>query len=357
MNSKSIELLLFQLAEAFSRSRGNIYSNEKKENHFEDLHKLYSAIKESNYNSLAGNDLITHFYLLDYIFKGLEYLDNSTLNIVPYEIISCLELALEDWLDTSNLIVVTSLSNRNLDFYFEAVYTKDYIDNLNSYIDSKYNLTIRDRLIRIGLPKVLSRDYLSMVALYHELGHFVDKEFKISEKIFLDRFGYKSVYNESEIKFLNHQQEYFADLFASQYINDASSLFLSHITINDNESNSHPSTSVRVETVDKFLQNRDCQELTQFNIVLSASGLEELKIRHNAVELTGSQLLELIPQDFFEKESLHYVFKLGWEFWKDSENNILKEFELRQRFQIINNLIEKSISNYFIVTKWKGLNP
>jgi len=99
MDYKSIELQILQLEESFSKSRSNIYSDPKKQTHFDELHILFKAIKKSDYKHFDLLNLQNHFFLLNYIFKGLEYLDNSTLNIIPYEIISCLEYALEDWID------------------------------------------------------------------------------------------------------------------------------------------------------------------------------------------------------------------------------------------------------------------
>ncbi|MCB0744016.1 MAG: hypothetical protein KDC67_08940, partial [Ignavibacteriae bacterium] len=156
------------MEEAFSKSRSNIYSDHKKENHFKELHNLFCAIKESDYKLFSQNDLSAHFDLITYIFKGLEYLDNSTLNIIPYEIIACLEYALEDWIPNNDFIIATSLSNKNLDFYFESYYSREHFEQMNTYIEPRYSLKITHRLIRICLPKVLSRDYLSMVVLYHE---------------------------------------------------------------------------------------------------------------------------------------------------------------------------------------------
>ena len=238
MNSKTIELLLLQLEEAFSKSRSNICSDRKKENHFLELYELFKAVKKSNYKSFGDNDLKIHFQILNYIFKGLEYLDNSTLNIIPYEIISCLEFALVDWIKKDDFIIVTSLSNKNLDFYFESIYSEEFFNNLNSLIFILYKLRITHRLIRISLPKVLSRDYLSIVVLYHELGHFIDNELKISKKLLYNKYDFKDDpdYTEKERGYYFHKMEYFADIFAAQYINDSSSLFLNHITASNEDS-------------------------------------------------------------------------------------------------------------------------
>lgn len=356
MNFKTIELFLLQLEEAFSKSRSNIYSDKKKEDHFLELYNLFEAIKKTDYRAFDKKNLINHFEILNYIFTGLEYLDNSTLNIIPYEIISCLEYALDDWVDKDKFIIVTSLSNKNLDFYFKSNFSDEFFNLLNSYITTLYSLKITHRLIRISLPKVLSRDYLSCVVLYHELGHFVDLELNLSIKLFLNKFRVYQPRNNHEQMFLSHKMEYFADLFAAQYINDASSLFLNHISSETPDSISHPATLKRLNVVNNFLNGVNCPELNEFNSVLSATGSKILKIRYSIIDKDKSNFLKLVPQVISDESQLHYIFKLGWDFWENSESNFLSTFQPRQKYHIINNLIEKSISNYTITKKWQTIS-
>ena len=147
MDYRTIELQLLQLEESFSKSRSNIYSDIKKETHFTELFSLFGAIKASNYRTFDNNEIKLHYEVLKYIFKGLEFLDNSTLNVIPYEIISCLELALDDWTSEDNFIIVTSLSNKSLDFLFESE-SEEFFNNLNFHIDFRYGLKITNRLIK-----------------------------------------------------------------------------------------------------------------------------------------------------------------------------------------------------------------
>jgi hypothetical protein len=354
MDYKTIELQILQLEESFSKSRSNIYSDKKKETHFKELFSLFTSIKESDYVLFDENEIYTHFNILNYIFKGLEFLDNSTLNVIPYEILSCLQVALDDWIKSDNFIIVTSLSNRNLDFYFlgEGL---EFFNLLNNIIEPKYGLKITNRLIQISLPKVLSRDYLSIVVLYHELGHFVDSELHISDNIIFSKHGVIDFvsYTPSQKKEYNHCKEYFADLFAAQYINNASNLYIKYIAYYDLDSDTHPSTKKRVEIVDDFLKGTTTPEIDDINFALSNSGLTPFKVRHKLIDIDKSDFQNLIPQKINDNEELHYIFKLGWDFWNTSEKNFLKTFTARQKYHVINNLIEKSISNYIIKQKWQ----
>lgn len=276
------------------------------------------------------------------------------MNVIPYEILSCLEIALHDWIIQDNFIIVTSLSNRSADFYFEGE-SSEFFQNLNDIILKKYNLTITNRLIKIVLPKVLSRDYLAIVVLYHELGHFIDTELHISEKIIKNKYGYKSSYTEQEVEEYNHFMEYFADLFAAQYINNASNLYLNYIAFNNPDCHTHPSTIKRIEMVNSFLSGVYVQEIIEINAALLGSGCEEFIIRHKEIDINKSDFLNLIPQKIKNNQELHYIFKLGWDFWNTSDSNFLRKFKLRQKYHVINNLIEKSISNYTVKQKWEEI--
>jgi hypothetical protein len=355
MNYKTVELQLLQLEEAFSKSRSNIYSDKKKEDHFKELYDLFNAIKNSDYKNSSIAELNNYSFLITYIFTGIEYLDNSTLNITPYEIVSCLEHALGDWIVKDNFIIVTSLSNKKTDFYLETNDNNELFKMINDLIKNSFNLQLTHRLIKISLPKVLSRDYLSCVVLYHELGHFIDHELNISKKLLLNKYAVNNPQDKEQEIYLNHTMEYFADLFAAQYIDNASNLYLNYIAFSQEDSSTHPATSKRIEVVDKFLSDKKCPEILNFNMVLKASGSPEIKKRYKLIELKKSDFLKLIPQNIKNKEELHYIFKLGWEFWNNSEINFLKTFKNRQKYHIINNLVEKSISNYTITTKWQEI--
>lgn len=353
MDYKTIELHLRQLEESFSKSRSNIYSDLRKEAHFQELYALFQKIKEDDYTSFNETDIQNHNYLLEIIFTGLEYLDNSTLNIIPYEIISCLEFALNDWINEDNFIIVTSLSNKKTDFYLETSLNEEAFKLLNKFIQDKYGLKISNKLIQISLPKVLSRDYLSSVVLYHELGHFVDNQLNISRKLLFKKYLVNSPINEESSRYFSHKKEYFADLFAAQYVNDSSNIYLGYIAGNAPDSITHPATQSRIDITITFLEGNSSSIIDEFNDLLTLSSLPQIKIRHSRIKIEDCNLAQLYPQKFQSVSELHYIFKLGWQIWENSETNFLKEFTSRQRYNIVNNLIEKSISNYVVQENWK----
>jgi len=350
----SLNLLINQIEEQFSSSRSNVYSDKKREKHFLNIYEVFSTIKElSKSGSISIPELPTFKQILQYIISDLQYLDSSTLNVIPFEIVSCLELALKDWIDDDNLILSTHLSNDYNDFYFLPNPNREYFNKINSFLSTKSIIKISYRLIKISLPKLLCRDYLSTVALYHELGHFIDFEYNISNRVMLKKHP-SFPPTPALVQKFNHLQEYFADLFAAQYISDASNQYLEDRMIADIVSDSHPKTSERIGVVAKFINNENLEIVNDFNEVLTSLG-KQLKIRFEEKDSNTSNFYNFIPEVIENDEQLHYIYKTGWSIWKNTVNPSFLGIPERQKYQMLNNLIEKSISSYFLLKNWNNI--
>jgi len=353
MNQQTFELNLTQLEESFSKSKSNRYSNPKKKKHFNQLRDLFEKIKDEDHSSFDTSDYWEHYQIFQYLFNGLEFLDDSTLNATPYEIVTCLERALRDWIPDESFIIVTSLSNKVHEFSFEGNSIERH-NQLKKIIKDRYDFDIERRLIKINLPKVLVRDYLTCVVLYHELGHFIDFELNISAKLFQKKYGkpLSLMNSDEEFVYWRHTMEYFADLFAAQYISDSSSYYLNYAAYNHGDSDTHPATSKRVRIVLKFLNNDSDPVIEEFQNMLDLSGVSQLAIRYERIEPDESDFKELVPQVITDVSHLHAIFTLGWEIWMNANTNFLSPFERRERYHIVNNLIEKSISNFNVKEIW-----
>ena len=150
--------------------------------------------------------------------------------------------------------------------------------------------------------------------------------------------------------------EYFADLFAAQYINNASNLYINYIAHNAPDSYTHPSSVKRINLVNDFLNGKTRTEVTELNTALVQGGCEQIKIRYEHIKIQNSDFQILVPQKIKNIAELHYIFKLGWEFWETSETNFLRKLNPRQKYHVINNLIEKSISNYIVKLRWEEVS-
>lgn len=353
MDFRTLELNISQLSKCLSKSRFNKYSDERKAGYQKSLVQLFNLLQAENFSVLSSTQLVDKKKIVDFIFDSIQYLDNSTLTIIPYEIVYCLESALDECIPDNKFIVVTSLSNQitSYSISWHLALNKP----IYQLIDNEYNIVFDYKLIQITMPKYYVHDYLANAVLYHELGHFIDLYYNISESIVntlvLEGKLPNDLSNPLYFRCLRHNMEYFADIFAAQYIGNASNYFLDYIAHKAPDSNTHPATENRLEKVNKFL-NKDNSDLEIEEIkkyTLARSGFN-LEIKH--IELPLDDFFNLIPYELTNQKELHSIFLAGWNAWLMNPNKLMSDFDNDTAYKIINNLIEKSISNFIIVDSW-----
>lgn len=386
MSLLQLHLQISQAEKALLRTQNNNYSDKSKQDYQNNLVKLFEKIREGVSSNPPKNE--TELYevkrYLDFIFKNLEFLDSSTLNLIPYEIVTCLKSALDEWLkEKTEYIIVTSLINNVTGFSFDPILISYYY-TFYGIFEKKYNILFKQRLIQINIPKALSRDYFVSVVHYHELGHFVDIKNSISDSVandisdqilnhtfnkgkyklsdlhcyfpFLKDSGYST---EDKLYILKNQlAEYFCDLFASQYVGNSLSQYLIYVTENDNtDSVTHPSTINRQKVSDDFLNKEKNIIVNLINKGLKGILKKKLAIRFEEIDI--DDFYNLIPVIIKNDMQLHGLICKGWRIWNEGSEqfskvaNISPPLNSLQLYSIINNLIEKSIRNYIITKTWE----
>ncbi|NSL89332.1 hypothetical protein ECE50_020995 [Chitinophaga sp. Mgbs1] len=383
MDVKLLELHISQAQLSLNRACNNNYSDNNKAEYQDTLVALFDKIKENFSSKQPGSDIeiIEIKKELDFIFQSLESLDSSTLNLIPYEMVACLKCAMDEWLvKGEKFIIVTRLINELTGFSFDPSIA--FNDQLFRSIKQKYSIDIVHRLVQISIPKALSRDYLAAVPLYHELGHFIDIKNNITSSLekhlvnlffsyqlppatqteLLSYFPFLPHYHSNpkmyEFVFQRHLGEYFCDLFASQYVGRSLNLYLEYITEQQNYPvNTHPSTTFRIKVVEDFLSNnKNVIIYYLIDAIKQVTGMD-LSIRYTPP--SKNDFLHFLPVDIQNERELHGLFSMGWDLWLNnwdafSKNmNMVQPIKREQVYSVINNLIEKSISNYFINQKWK----
>ncbi|MCC7302465.1 MAG: hypothetical protein IT233_07480 [Bacteroidia bacterium] len=390
MSPRLLELHFAQLTKAWNKSKYNNYSDNNKKLYHDRLGDLYYLLKKEDFSKFTPKQIAERYDVINLIFKSLEFLDSSTLNLLPFEIVKCLDSALKDWLQgNEKLIIVTSLVNDINNYSFDESLATN--EQLFKYIELQYKVQFDSRLIQINLPATLSRDYLANVVLYHELGHFIDTKYQISraihdeilERLFVNRNitpaeekdladyfpflkNYKALepyyYSQGEIGVLwVYIAEYFCDLFASQYIKNCSSHYLQYLTqaYATQHGNAHPSTEKRVELTGKFLSG-DISSFTLNKIkeaVNKTTSGKNLSIKFE--EKKSDDFINLVPMDVDNDRQLHYLFVHGWDLWLNNwhlfeqKNNMKFTLDREKVYDIVNSLIEKSIGNYVVKTNWE----
>ena len=374
--NQSQKMLLLQFSEVeelISKTRGDSYSDNDKADYHNNLIRLFNGIKFLNLQELDENGIQEIRSYIKFIFNCLVFLRDSTLNSIPFEIVKCLNNAMEDWVKREDFIIVTGLTKDLYAFSFFLDYTRD--DVFYQSIKIKFGVEFRQKLVQINLPITLCKDYISTVPLYHELGHFIEKQYDVARYAFSQLFTTGKPLDEDIIKYFpfienqsigsdqktliiyNHLMEYFCDLFAAQYIGSTSNVYLNSISNNNAGAVSHPSPPNREFMVNDFLEGRGNLVIDVFNEVLSRLvGSKSLAIRYTKVE--SDDFYNLVPFVANNDMELHGIFDYGWRVWLEDFAPFepvlgdARDLQGSKIYQIINSLMEKSIGNYFITKEW-----
>jgi hypothetical protein len=364
MDYNLVELEYSRLHPHINSLKLNHYPDKRVYQYQKSLFRLYGQVgkrlEEEDFKKAPVYELLEIKKILVFIKASIECLKDSVLNLLPFETIFCLETALNDWLTAKdhveNVVVTTHQYN---DYFFWGILSLD--DELFSLIDSKYNVQFDQRLILISIPKFELNDYLSNVVLYHELGHFVETKFQIVDRIIVNKYpGFdRDDIHFDEIKRLRilkekkQLAEFFCDLFAAQYIKDCSSKYLNYVAYKNPDSPTHPATDLRLRIVDDFLNSNPNSTVAELSsATLKASG-KNLQIRFK--EISNTDFINLIPNEISNNQELHYLYVMGWSLWLNKHHHF-NSFRRERIYEIINNLIEKSISNYIISKTWNQID-
>ena len=119
----------------------------------------------------------------------------------------------------------------------------------------------------------------------------------------------------------------------------------------DSSSETHPSTTDRLKVVEDFLSGRENIIIDDFQKVLNSVLNKQFEIRFEIPK--QEDFFNYIPPIIENDKQLHGLFVAGWDIWIHHRDR----FEEKNQFNIylyLNNLIEKSISNYMIKQSWKS---
>lgn len=348
MDAKVVQLYHEKVARHLKNIAGDKYSDERLVEHRKLLNQLYIKVGEqiSSLSSPSKAELNNLKLLNEFISTNLNYLEDSTLNLIPYETIYCLEQALSDWASTKYVLVNTHQYNT---YFFDPKLLGEF---WYDYISSVFGIDFPLRLIQISIPKQDVPDYLLNVILYHELGHFVDNLHRITDGL-IDQH-YSALGKEAKREKKNHYAEYFADLFAAQYVGNTLNHTLDYIAHEDPSSFTHPATNDRLTLVKKFLSGNHDDIIDKLKEATEQT--TGLKLEKRCSPISDDAFKNYIPTVTENVSELHSLFETGWNLWLNRPEPFDK-VEADRLYMVINNLLEKSISNYMVKSKWEASAP
>jgi hypothetical protein len=297
--------------------------------------------------------------MMDQIWIATKFLSGSTSKRIPYEIAYCLKTALNSWTNRRALITTALIQDKN--FYFQGI-SPEFYTLASAYTSIKFT----SELVQIALPQIYQHRPLLNVALYHELGHFLDIAHGIVNRSLLlvpfiecplPNFACFVNFSQEHKEAIatNHRREYFADLFAASYVGNAYKDFLVNFAGDYPVSQTHPATNDRLVIIELFLSGKTNQIIDLFQISLSS-----LSLRNLCTEFFVPNILESFsnarPYAIQKKAELHGIFEAGTTYLNQElvtpSSSWTKAGEDTTE-RVINDLIEKSIRNHMILEKWE----
>lgn len=351
---KLLELELCKVYNQLNSLKGNEYSNISLENYQTNLFLLFDKISYEIHNNKSNllkepTEIDLLYRCLAFISLSIQFLEDSVFNYIPFETVFCLEKVLKDWVD-EDLTFVTSLKKDS--FGFDPSLSIDK-NSMFQIIEGRFEIKFSNKLIQISIPKQDVSDYFFSVVLYHELAHYIDMKFRISESILLQEYPEIEKEVDKEKK-LNHIREYFADIFCAQYIEECFLKYLKLRAENDGESDTHPGTSDRIEVVEDFIDKKENIIVSQIKTATEAISGKKIKIRYKKLA-SYQDFFNFVPPIISSDEELHGLFIAAWEIWFEKREQVPGK-DIIKTFRYLNNLIEKSISNYMVTTQWNKNN-
>jgi hypothetical protein len=278
----------------------------------------------------------TYLNIARTLWTSIQYIAGSSQNETPYEIVASLSSILHQWWNGEFAIITALLSEKNYHFFgSDPGNILQYVLDVNPPVE----------LIQVALPSLYKHYPLYNVALYHELGHFVDLKFNISK---FASMMYCSAFP------LDHLMEYFADLFSAAYTGNSVTLFLTNALGDQPDSKSHPSTRKRRAVVESFLAGKDSTLISGLKQSVKLLVGKDFQIEYSLPNISNA-FDNKRPITIKNDKELHGVIIAGWTYLINNMSNNSKSWgsiEEYESFKIINDLIEKSIRNYMIEVQW-----
>ena len=313
--------------------------------------------------------------------KSISDLDNNTVSVIPHEMIECLNIAAREWITNYDQYIIVMG-----DGPYAIQPNANQIAPFYNTIKQCFGVDFNHKLLHVNMPKHLFRDYLTNVVLYHELGHFIDVEYKITEAVAIQvcnlwannqyRSEIDSYFNclyplyinrNSQriipISTISYIREYIADLFASQYVKDnvINYLVYEQGDLANNQFPTHPSLTQRLQMICDFISGNSNVLLDLIQSVFQQITSQKLSIRYT--DLSPDDFYSLVPLELENESDIHSIFVLGWDLFKtgskpfEERNGMQEGLFSGQLYEIINNLIEKSINNYLMLRDWNHIKP
>lgn len=366
-----LELHIAQVANEMSlilnKVKAGLYDNKKLVEYICTLNDVVAEICKCDLTTKTDNDKEQVRDILLFLSTCIQYVKSATTNDMSAAVYVCLRAALEDWVKDNPLTYVMTSYKADVEshHFSSGTLRKQAI----KAIYDNYSITIPNKLVALGYPSYLEKDFLSNVSLYHELGHFIDlQEWSISLNLTSEIFKYKNlpmrdVYFkniDTNVVFDNTLSnwsteinklydiigEYFADIFAAQYVGRHKNHLINYIAGDTGFSDSHPSTEARNQAIMNFLEPEANHDAFIKMLKKATVDVTKRELKQRNTPLDTTPLMSDKQCSVKDKHQLHTLLHAGWEIWESNLNGYRQSPDTITAYNKLNKLLEDSIMNY-----------
>lgn len=350
MNFQKLELHIAQVERVIRKCKKK-FKDPRRQEIYDNLKVIFKKIKASEYKNYDNDTLNTLRKALNIVFSGVVNLDFNKESDLPRELIFCLNLVLTDWIPKAvEEFFIVIAYNDTLDQFYIPIRTQESVQAIDRFLDYLFGVGYKQALITISKPRFLMDDFLGSVPVYHELGHFIDQNYQITDTIFIDKSFLAELTDEEKSRLIKrHYAEHFADLFAAQYIGRGYQETLSYIGHNIAANSTHPSTTSRMKVIDTFLtgtgdpESVEIVERLKQAARIRTNGIE-LKVRSIPLTENPFEIYKPIVIDKTGRGKIHSLISEGWAQWSDRSKPIHAKYSQSLKCCLeINKLIKSSI--------------
>lgn len=341
---------LYILADKFSSLSKSVYFDPAL---MEFSEKTVEAIKHViKYENVYPERLVRRF--AQHVWGVVKFVRGSRSSEAPYETQYVLKKALKDWIPDGAIIANAAQEDMRFFFVYEDIW-KFFIEEFEKFNAKGFRSlkNYRPLFVRMGSPEAFKHRPIFCVPLFHELGHFIDLHYGISESSFFFMPAPEDIKLAVEARY---RKEYFADLFAASYCGASVKESLLASFPENGNSNTHPSTNSRASMVHKFLNQSSDPMISALNESCIDKSGNELTVRFSSPEIANS-FDDMLTYRIESDEELFGIYDSGWKYFHNqlekrdapwiAETATPHEIEKKN-----NDLVEKSIRNYEIRERW-----
>ena len=247
------------------------------------------------------------------------WISNQEHGTKPHAVISCMNIAASEWIGNSAQFIFVATDGEF------GIYADDpSVELLLDWIYNRFKIYIPFKLVHIQIPFHLDDDYLFNICLYHELGHFLDDQLKVTEGMAVDiieswcaknpnaGISGKNVWEMDSAIFQRHLKEIFADIFAAQYVGKKLIEYIDFMCedVMNHVGSHHPSPRFRKEMITEVLSRSSDNEIIEsMNSALYCQTGKNISLRNQA----DGVILTAAGKIYSPIEDIYQVFTASWD--------------------------------------------